>query len=47
MTQDKTYICRDCQRQIRTKAVSQGLVDLKLCSQCYTRRLTNNTVKEE
>ena len=35
---DKTYRCRDCDKEVREKAVTQTLVDLKLCPRCYTER---------
>ena len=35
----QNYTCKDCQTEIWRKAVSPMLVDLKLCPQCYSKRL--------
>ncbi len=35
---DKIYKCLDCNKEIREKAVTISLKDLRLCPQCYTKR---------
>ena len=37
---DKTYNCKNCNKEIREKAVTPDLVELGLCPQCYTKRAT-------
>lgn len=37
MKKNKIYICKTCKSEIREKAVSQLLVDLKECPYCYTQ----------
>lgn len=34
------YICKDCTKPVRTKSVTDTLVRLELCPQCYTVRMT-------
>ena len=36
---DKTYNCKDCDKECRVKAYTPELVELGLCSQCYTKRM--------
>ena len=38
MKQDKVYSCSDCHNDVRERAVTEMLVDMKLCPQCYTKR---------
>jgi DNA-directed RNA polymerase subunit RPC12/RpoP len=37
---DKVYECKDCHREVRVKAVTPELATMRLCPQCYTKRLT-------
>ena len=37
MAKDKTCICKTCKAEVREKAVSPLLVDLKECPYCYTQ----------
>ena len=36
---DETYVCKDCYKEIRKKAVANILFELKLCPQCYTKEV--------
>ena len=40
---DETYICRvkECNKEVRVKSISRRLSRLKLCPQCYTKKITN------
>ncbi len=42
------FKCKDCNRNIRKSAVSDLIVDLRLCPQCYTKRIisTNKHMAE-
>lgn len=40
---NKNYTCKDCKKELRKKEVTQELVDLNLCPQCYTNRIMNAT----
>lgn len=37
MKKDKVFTCKTCGAEVREKAVSQVLVDLKECPYCYTQ----------
>ena len=43
---NKFYQCKDCKREVRERAVSQMLVDLRLCPQCYTKKYAPSPTKE-
>lgn len=35
---EKSYNCKDCQKECRAKAYTPEVVAMKLCPQCYTKR---------
>jgi hypothetical protein len=37
---NKTYICKECKKELRCKEVTETLYYKKLCPQCYTKIIT-------
>jgi len=36
---DKIFTCQDCKKKFRVKAYTPEVVAMKLCPQCYTKRM--------
>lgn len=45
MAKDKTFICKDCQKEFRIKGFTPEMAKRKLCPQCYTAR--ERSIKEK
>ena len=39
---DKNFKCQDCEKEFWEKAFTPEVVALKLCPQCYTKRVTKD-----